>query len=84
MDSGCELGSMSLKPDIIHSSTLTKGQNNMKPNLVKIEGSLAARYVNGKFDQMVTVEYNDRVEEDIEYFRVNGIDEQYENSGEQE
>ena len=43
MDSGCELGAMSLKPDIIHSSTLTKGQNdsegirtlnNMK-NLIK-------------------------------------------------
>ena len=56
----------------------------MKPNLVKIEGSLAARYVNGKFDQMVTVEYNDRVEEDIEYFRVNGIDAEYENKGELE
>jgi len=56
----------------------------MKPNLVKIEGSLAALYVDGKLNQMVTVEYNDRVEEDIEYFRVNGIDEQYENSGELE
>ena len=56
----------------------------MKPNLVRIEGSLAARYVDGKLNQMVNVEYNNRVEEDIEYFRVNGIDEQYENSGELE
>ena len=59
----------------------------MKPNLVKIEGSLAARYVNGKFDQMVTVDYTfgaTLVREDIEYFRVNGIDEQYESKGEQE
>ena len=56
----------------------------MKPNLVRIEGAIAARYVDGKLNQMVNVEYNNRVEEDIEYFRVNGIDEQYENSGEQE
>ena len=56
----------------------------MKPNLVKIEGSLAARYVDGKLNQMVTVEYNDRVKEDIEYFRVNGIDAEYETKGEQE
>ena len=56
----------------------------MKPNLVKIEGSLAARYVDGKFDQMVTLEYNERLKEDIEYFRVNGITEEYENSGEPE
>ena len=56
----------------------------MKPNLVRIEGSIAARYVDGKLNQMVNVKYNDRVKEDIEYFRVNGIDEQYENSGELE
>ena len=59
----------------------------MKPNLVKIEGSLAARYVNGKFDQMVTVDYTvgaTRVRGDIKYFRVNGIDAEYENKGEQE
>ena len=56
----------------------------MKPNLVKIEGSLAARYVNGKFDQMVTVDYSagiTLVKEDIEYFRVNGIDAEYESKG---
>ena len=59
----------------------------MKPNLVKIEGSLAARYVNGKFDHLVTVDYSagiTRVKEDIEYFRVNGIDAQYESRAEQE
>ena len=58
----------------------------MKPNLVKIEGTLAARYVDSKFDQMVTVDYSAgaaRVKEDIEYFRVNGIDAEYESSGEQ-
>ena len=45
----------------------------MKPNLVKkIEGSLAARHVNGKFDQMVTVDYTagaTRVREDIKYLK---------------
>ena len=56
----------------------------MKPNLVKIEGTLAARYVDGKLNQIVNVEYNDRIEEDIEYFRVNGITEEYEHSGEPE
>lgn len=58
----------------------------MKPTLVKIEGTLAARYVDGKFDQMVTMDYTAgaaRVKEDIEYFGVNGIDAEYENPGEQ-
>jgi len=46
----------------------------MKPILVKIEGSLAARYVDGKFNQMVTIDSTDNIKEDIEYFRVNGIE----------
>lgn len=47
------------------------------PNLVLIQGDIATRYVNGKVDQVVNIDYSvgiKNVKADIEYFRVNGID----------
>lgn len=49
----------------------------MKPNLVLIQGDIATRYVNGKVDQVVNIDYSvgiKNVKADIEYFRVNGVE----------
>jgi len=47
------------------------------PNLVLIQGDIATRYVNGKADQVVNIDYSvgiKNVKADIEYFRINGVD----------
>jgi hypothetical protein len=47
------------------------------PNLVLIQGTTATRYVNGKADQVVNIDYSvgiKNVKADIEYFRVNGVE----------
>ena len=47
------------------------------PNLVLIQDDIATRYVDGKVDQVVNIDYSvgiKNVKADIEYFRVNGID----------
>jgi hypothetical protein len=49
----------------------------MKPNLVVIEGNKAARYVNGKLDVVVNIEFNKharQIVKEIELFRVNGLE----------
>ena len=49
----------------------------MKPNLVLIQGTTAVRYVNGKKDQVVNVDYSvgiKNVKADIEFFRINGVE----------
>lgn len=49
----------------------------MKPNLVLIQGDTAVRYVDGKADQTVKIDYSvgiKNVEQDIEYFRLNGVE----------
>jgi hypothetical protein len=49
----------------------------MKPNLVLIQGNTATRYVNGKADQVVNIDYSvgiKNVKADIEYFRINGVE----------
>ena len=49
----------------------------MKPNLVLIQGTTAVRYVNGKKDQVVNVDYSvgiRNVKADIEFFRANGVE----------
>lgn len=49
----------------------------MKPNLVLIQGDIATRYVNGKAEQSVNIDYSvgiKNVKADIEYFRINGVD----------
>ncbi len=49
----------------------------MKPNLVLIEGIKATRYVNGKVNQVVNIDYSvgiRNVMADIEYFRQNGVE----------
>ena len=49
----------------------------MKPNLVLIQGTTAVRYVNGKKDQVVNVDYSvgiKNVKADIEFFRQNGVE----------
>lgn len=49
----------------------------MKPNLVLIQGNTAVRYVNGKKDQAVNIDYSvgiKNVKADIEYFRINGVE----------
>jgi hypothetical protein len=49
----------------------------MKPNLVLIIGDRAIRYVNGKQDQIVQIDFSvgtRNVQRDIEHFRVNGVD----------
>jgi hypothetical protein len=55
-------------------------------NLVLIEGSTAARFVEGKFSQKAEIDYNQSVKDilaSIEYFRMYGIDfEEEENSSE--
>lgn len=48
----------------------------MKPNLVLIEGETATRYVNGKREQIVKIDFTvgiKQLREDIEFFRVNGV-----------
>ena len=48
----------------------------MKPNLVLIEGDTAIRYVNGKREQIVKIDFTvgiKQLREDIEFFRVNGV-----------
>lgn len=48
----------------------------MKPNLVLIEGDTATRYVNGKREQIVKIDFTvgiKQLREDIEFFRVNGV-----------
>ena len=48
----------------------------LKPNLVLIEGTKATRYVEGKSEQQVQIDYSiglKQVREDIEYFRAYGI-----------
>ena len=52
-------------------------ENTLKPNLVLIQGTTAVRYVNGKKDQVVNVDYSvgiRNVKADIEFFRVNGVE----------
>lgn len=49
----------------------------MRPNLVLIRGTTAVRYVNGKKDQTVSIDYSvgiNNVKQDIEYFRINGVE----------
>ena len=49
----------------------------MRPNLVLIQGTTAVRYVNGKKDQVVNVDYSvgiKNVKADIEFFRINGVE----------
>lgn len=49
----------------------------MKPNLVLIQGDIATRYVNGKVDQVVNIDYSvgiKNVKADIEYFRTHGVE----------
>ncbi len=48
----------------------------MKPNLVLIQGDIATRYVNGKAEQSVNIDYSvgiKNVKADIEYFRQQGV-----------
>ena len=48
----------------------------MKPNLVLIEGDTATRYVNGKREQIVKIDFTvgiKQLREDIEFCRVNGV-----------
>lgn len=48
----------------------------MKPNLVLIEGDTATRYINGKREQIVKIDFTvgiKQLREDIEFFRVNGV-----------
>ena len=48
----------------------------MKPNLVLIVGDTATRYVNGKREQVVKIDFTvgiRQIREDIEFFRVNGV-----------
>ena len=48
----------------------------MRPNLVLIQGTTAVRYVNGKKDQVVNVDYSvgiRNVKADIEFFREHGV-----------
>jgi len=47
------------------------------PNLVLIQGDTATRYVDGKTDQVVNIDYSvgiKNVKADIEYFRQNGVE----------
>lgn len=47
------------------------------PNLVLIQDDIATRYVNGKVDQVVNIDYSvgiKNVKADIEYFRVYGVE----------
>lgn len=47
------------------------------PNLVLIQDDIATRYVNGKVDQVVNIDYSvgiKNVKADIEYFRRYGVD----------
>ena len=47
------------------------------PNLVVIQGDTAVRYVNGKAEQTVKIDYSvgiHNVKQDIEFFRINGVD----------
>ena len=49
----------------------------MKTNIVLIQGDTAVRYVDGKEDQTVKIDYSvgiKNVKQDIEYFRVNGVE----------
>jgi hypothetical protein len=49
----------------------------MKPNLVLIIGDKAVRYVNGKAEQVVQIDLTvgtKAIQRDIEYFRVNGLE----------
>ena len=46
-------------------------------NLVLIQGDTATRYVNGKADQVVNIDYSvgiKNVKADIDYFRQNGVE----------
>lgn len=46
------------------------------PNLVLIQGDTAIRYVNGKSEQVVKIDYSVGIKNviiDIEFFRVNGV-----------
>jgi hypothetical protein len=55
----------------------SKGFRILKPNLVLIEGTKATRYVNGKVNQVVNIDYSvgiRNVMQDIEYFRQNGVE----------
>ena len=48
----------------------------MQPNLVVIQGNTATRYVEGKRDQVVKIDFTTGVKQlraDIEFFRLNGI-----------
>lgn len=51
----------------------------MKPNLVLIQGNLAARYVDGKQEQIVEIDWTSApkhiVRKNIEHFRKYGLDE---------
>ncbi len=67
----------SIPPDMVQNSILVKQSTSMKPNLVLIEGTKATRYVNGKVNQVVNIDYSvgiRNVMQDIEYFRQNGVE----------
>jgi hypothetical protein len=43
-------------------------------NLVVISDNKAYRYVNGVIDQICEIQASKSIKEDIEYFRVNGLE----------
>lgn len=49
----------------------------MKPNLVLIQGNIAALYIDGKQQQKVQIDLNanpEQTKREIEFFRKNGLD----------